>query len=193
MDELATSLLATLKRSSVSPETKLASFNALKSQIKHQRVPESAHSAIVECVRLAIVAQTSTALVQTGFSALGHLIKRLTIQEHVDVLFAQRQSLLQALLERLGDVKEGFRSAASAALGELWLVRPTEVEKVVREEAIQSTNARAKEAGMLWVAKMHAEHNLQFRNFVPPMVECLENADGVVRETAKTTIIELFG
>jgi CLIP-associating protein 1/2 len=40
---------------------------------------------------------------------------------------------------------------------------------------------------------MHAEHSLQFRNFVPPMIECLEDADGQVREAAKTNIIELFG
>lgn len=109
------------------------------------------------------------------------------------MLFAQRHSLLQALLERLGDVKEGYRSAASGAFGELWVVRPAEVEKVVREDAIQSVNARAKEAGMLWVVRMHAQHGLQFRGFVPPMIECLENADGAVRETAKTAIIELFG
>ena len=39
---------------------------------------------------------------------------------------------------------------------------------------------------------MHAEQNLQFKPFVAPMIECLEDADGQVREAAKTNIIELF-
>lgn len=154
MDELATNLLSTLKRSSVSADVKVTQFNGLKSQIKHQRVPESAQSAIVECVRLAIVAQTSTTLVQAAFSALGHLVKRLTIQDQVAVLFAPRHNLLHALLERLGDPKEGYRNAAAQALGELWPARQVDVEKIVREGAIQGSHARAKEAGMQWVTKV---------------------------------------
>ena len=31
-----------------------------------------------------------------------------------------------------------------------------------------------------------------FRAFVPNLVHCLEDADGVVRQTAQATIIELF-
>lgn len=192
MEESVANLAATLKRSSVPADAKIAQFNTLKSQIKHQRVPESAQSTIVDCVRLAITAQTSSALVLAGFSALGHLVKRLTIQDQTGVLYAQRHSLLQALLERLGDAREQYRTAASQALCDLWPPRQAEVEKIVREGAIQGNNARAKEAGMQWVAKMHAEQGLQFRNFVPAMIECLEDADGQVREAAKVTIIELF-
>ena len=39
---------------------------------------------------------------------------------------------------------------------------------------------------------MNKEHGLQFRTFVSKIVECLEDVDGSVRETAKITIIELF-
>lgn len=39
---------------------------------------------------------------------------------------------------------------------------------------------------------MHQEHNLQFRSYVPTLMELLEDADGMVRDTAKTTVIELF-
>lgn len=39
---------------------------------------------------------------------------------------------------------------------------------------------------------MTRENNLLFRNYVPALVHCLEDADGVVRETAKATVIELF-
>ena len=39
---------------------------------------------------------------------------------------------------------------------------------------------------------MHQEHGLQFRTYVPTLVELLEDADGMVREAAKSTVIELF-
>ncbi len=39
---------------------------------------------------------------------------------------------------------------------------------------------------------MHKECGLQFRSFVSPIVECLEDADGITRDTAKAAIIDLF-
>lgn len=39
---------------------------------------------------------------------------------------------------------------------------------------------------------MHREHGLQFRGYVPLLMDLLEDADGMVRDVAKTTVIELF-
>ena len=39
---------------------------------------------------------------------------------------------------------------------------------------------------------MHQEKGLPFRGYVPQLMELLEDADGMVRDTAKTTVIELF-
>lgn len=39
---------------------------------------------------------------------------------------------------------------------------------------------------------MHAENGLQFRAFVPTLMELLEDADGMVRDSARTTVVELF-
>jgi CLIP-associating protein 1/2 len=39
---------------------------------------------------------------------------------------------------------------------------------------------------------MHKENGLQFRGYVPLLMELLEDADGMVRDAAKTTVIELF-
>ena len=39
---------------------------------------------------------------------------------------------------------------------------------------------------------MHKELSLPFKTFVPKIVQCLEDADGIVRDTAKAVIIELF-
>lgn len=40
--------------------------------------------------------------------------------------------------------------------------------------------------------QMHKEHGLQFRSYVPVLMELLEDADGMVRDVAKGTVIELF-
>jgi CLIP-associating protein 1/2 len=42
------------------------------------------------------------------------------------------------------------------------------------------------------MAQMHQENGLQFRSYVPTLMELLEDADGMVRDTAKSTVIELF-
>ena len=39
---------------------------------------------------------------------------------------------------------------------------------------------------------MNKEYGLQFKSFMSKIVECLEDADGGVRDTAKATIVELF-
>lgn len=41
-------------------------------------------------------------------------------------------------------------------------------------------------------SQIRAEKNIAFRTFVPNIVDCLEDADGSVRRTAQTTVIELF-
>lgn len=40
--------------------------------------------------------------------------------------------------------------------------------------------------------QMHDEQQLPFRGFVGPIVECLEDADGTVRDTAKNSLVDLF-
>lgn len=39
---------------------------------------------------------------------------------------------------------------------------------------------------------MHTERELQFKSFVPAVVECLAHADGGVRDVAKNNLVELF-
>jgi len=42
------------------------------------------------------------------------------------------------------------------------------------------------------VFKMNMEFSLQFKSFVARLVDCLQDADGGVRDNAKSTIVELF-
>lgn len=39
---------------------------------------------------------------------------------------------------------------------------------------------------------MHASDNLPFKSFTPYLVANLEDPDGMVRETAKSAVVELF-
>jgi CLIP-associating protein 1/2 len=192
MEEQATALLATLKKSSVATDAKLAAFNNLKSNIKHLRVPEAAQPTIFECIRVAITSQASTTLVSSGFSTLGHLIKRLSLQHETSTIAGNAKKFLPILLDRLGDARESHRNAASQSLADFWPYCHAEVEGLVRDSAMVGHNARAKEMAMLWVVKMNQTEGLQFKTFVPQFVVSLEDPDGTVRETAKGCVIELF-
>ncbi len=193
MDVQAATLLSTLKRPAASSEAKLAALNDLKSAIKHYRVPESGQATIFECLRLAITQQASSTLASSAFSALSHLIKRLKIQDASGHSISQlAPRLFQALSERLGDMREPVRIAASQALTELYPYCTSDVEGIVRDEAIGGNHARAKQAGLQWVVRMHKEESMPFKGYTQAMVARLEDADGNVRETAKQSLIELF-
>ncbi|KAF2279212.1 uncharacterized protein EI97DRAFT_391888 [Westerdykella ornata] len=192
MEEHTVALLAALKKPSTAVDQKLALFTNLKSDIKHSRVPESCQAPIFECLRLAITTTTSAALVSTGFSTLSHFIKRLVLQNQTAVITSQLPKLLPILLERLGDVRETHRNAASSILADLWPLSHADVESLIRDNAIKGSNARAKEASMQWVVKMNHSAGLPFRTFVPALIANLEDADAGVRETAKTAVVELF-
>ncbi|MBE7181314.1 MAG: hypothetical protein INR71_08910, partial [Terriglobus roseus] len=126
------------------------------------------------------------------FSTLGHLIKRLNLQDQGSVIVAQSAKLLPILLERPGDAREANRAAASSTLADLWPLCKEKVETLVRDGAMAGSNARAKETGMKWTVKMQKADGFHFRSFVPYLVAGLEDADGVVRETAKAAVVELF-
>ncbi|KAK4990953.1 suppressor of tub2 mutation [Elasticomyces elasticus] len=193
MEQQATNLLSTLRRPSAPSEAKLNLLNTIKSDIKHYRVPEAAQATIFECLKIAITQQTSSTLVPSAFSTLGHLIKRLKIQDvSGSAITLHAPKLLPALQERLGDSRENHRVAASQAFSDLWPLCAQDVEKTIREGVLTGANARAKEMGMQWVEKMGQEQGLHFKSFVPPMVACLEDSDGSVRETAKSALVSLF-
>lgn len=193
MDQKAADLLGALKRPAARSDTKLELLNNLKSDIKHLRVPEGLQNTIFECLRLAIAQQASASLASSAFSTLGHLIKRLKIQDASGHAITQlAPKLFPAIHDRLGDLREPVRACASQALTELYPYLGEDVEHMIREEAIAGSNKHAKEAGMQWVLRMHKEESMPFKSYVSDMVARLEDADGNVRETGKSVLIELF-
>ncbi|KAL2369773.1 protein stu1 [Blastomyces gilchristii SLH14081] len=191
MEARATEVLAALKNPNLSIEAKTQQLTKLKSEIKQKNVPEVAISTVFEAVRHAISSQHSS-LSAGGFSSLGHLLKRLYLQELHQAVAAQGRSTYPLLLERLGDHKERVRSQAAQAFSDFWESSPVEVEHHVLEVALVGKNPRAKETSMTWLATMTRNRGVLFRTYVPSLVACLEDADSGVRETAKATVIDLF-
>lgn len=173
-----------------SVDAKVQHVNAVKSGIKQHNVPDHLVPQIFEGLRAASASQHAV-LVNAGFTALNHLLTRLSRQEP-RFLTRELKTVLPLVVDKLGDQKEKFRSLASQALTTLYGVAPADVERSVRNVAMAGKNPRAKEAGMQWVLHMHLDHGLPFRGYVPTLMDLLEDADGMVREVAKSTVIGLF-
>ncbi|KAL2158956.1 hypothetical protein VTH06DRAFT_2986 [Thermothelomyces fergusii] len=188
-DEQVADLVALL-RTDASIDVKVQHVTAVKSCIKQQTVPETCIVPLFEALRTASSSQHSI-LVNAGFSALNHLFTRLSRQDP-KALAREGVRILPLVVEKLGDQKEKYRQLAQQALVTLYKVAPVEVERSVRNMAMVGKNPRAKEASLHWLLQMHQEHGLQFRAYVPTLMELLEDADGTVREVAKSTVIELF-
>lgn len=193
MDQQAANLLSNLKRPAVNSDSKINALNSLKSDIKHYRVPETALPTIFECLKLAITQQTSAHLAASAFSTLGHLIKRLSIQDASGNSIQQLvPRLLPVLQDRLGDLRETMRASASQSLTDIYPYLGADVERIVREESLGGNHNRQKETAMAWVVRMNKEQGMAFKSYVGPVVACLENADEHVRDAAKNALIELF-
>ncbi|OJJ49885.1 hypothetical protein ASPZODRAFT_149341 [Penicilliopsis zonata CBS 506.65] len=191
MEQKAAEVLAVLKNHNLAIDTKVAHVTSIKSDIKQKNVPEGAVAPIFEGLRLAMASQHSS-LLGAGFSTLGHLLKRLFIQDQHHIVAHQCRILFPLLLERLGDHKDRVRQHAAQAFTDLWSATSAEVEHHVLEVALVGKNPRAKEMSMIWLCNMTKNHGLLFRSHVPSLVVCLEDADSGVRETAKNTVIDLF-
>ncbi|KAF6220600.1 hypothetical protein HO133_003033 [Letharia lupina] len=188
MELLASNTLTALK-STAPIDTKLKHLTELKAEIKHRHCPEHAVAPLFDAIRISLA---TPHLTDAGFSILGHLMKRLELQDQDSLLQAQGIRTYPCLLERLADQKDRIRQRALQAFTDFHSVSPPDVEQYVRDHALTNRHPKTKEAGMQWVISIRSEKNIPFRTFVPNIVDCLEEADGSVRRTAQSTIIELF-
>lgn len=189
MDSLANHSLVSMRGAGVPVDIKLKQLTALKAEIKHRHCPEAAVGPLFDVIRLALA---TPHLADAGFSILGHLMKRLELQGQEILLQIEAAKTYPALLERFTDSKDRIRQRAVQAFTDFHTVAPTDVEHFLRDHVLTNRNPRAKEAGMHWVADTRREKNITFKSFVINIVDCLEDADGCVRQTAQATIIDLF-
>ncbi|KAH6996122.1 clasp N terminal-domain-containing protein [Ilyonectria sp. MPI-CAGE-AT-0026] len=182
--------LATILRGDGSLDSKVQFVTTIKSGIKQHNVPETSVAQLFDALRAAATSQHA-ALVNAGFTALNHLLTRLSRQDP-KMLGKEAVRTLPVVVEKLGDNKDKFRSLATHSLVTLYAVAPVDVERFIRTSAMGGKNPRAKESAMAWLLQMHQEQGLPFRGYVPVLMELLEDADGMVRDAAKGTVIELF-
>ncbi|KAK0629896.1 clasp N terminal-domain-containing protein [Bombardia bombarda] len=171
-------------------DAKVNQVTAVKSGIKQHNVPDPCVAPLFEALRVASTSQHAM-LVNAGFTSLNHLLARMSRQDP-KYLAKEAPRTLPVVVEKLGDQKEKFRSLALQAMATLYKAAPVDVERSVRSTAMVGKNSRAKEASLQWLLQMHQENGLQFRSYVPTLMELLEDADGMVRDAAKHTVIELF-
>ncbi|KAI1147339.1 clasp N terminal-domain-containing protein [Nemania diffusa] len=188
-DEQVQGLLAILKKETT-VDAKVQYVTGIKSSIKQHNVPDSCVAPVFEGLRQASASQHA-ALVNAGFTALNHLLTRLSRQEP-KYLHREAKQTLTLLVEKMGDQKDKFRALAIQAMATMYAHVPADAERFVRNTAMVGKNPRAKETSMQWLLQMHKDHGLQFRSYVPTLMELLEDADGMVRDAAKATVIELF-
>ncbi|KAI1807620.1 ARM repeat-containing protein [Daldinia bambusicola] len=182
--------LLTILRKDVSIDTKVQHITAVKSAIKHYSVPDVCVAPLFEALRLASSSQ-HTVLVNAGFTTLNHLLTRMSLQEP-KYLAKEAKHTLPLIVDKMGDQKDKIRALAIQAMVTMHNNAPIDAERFVRNTAMVGKNPRAKESSLQWLLQMHKDHGLQFRAYVPTLMELLEDADGMIRDAAKTTVIELF-
>ncbi|KAI4869383.1 ARM repeat-containing protein [Hypoxylon rubiginosum] len=188
-EEQVAGLLAILRKDA-SVDAKIQQITSVKSAIKHYSVPDPCVAPLFEALRLASSSQHS-ALVNAGFTTLNHLLTRMSLQEPKYLSREAKQSL-PLIVDKMGDQKDKFRQLAIQAMATMYSQVPVEAERFVRNTAMVGKNPRAKESGMQWLLQMNKDQGLQFRAYVPTLMELLEDADGMVRDVAKSTVIDLF-
>ncbi|UKZ73785.1 hypothetical protein TrVFT333_001437 [Trichoderma virens FT-333] len=189
-DDQVNNLTAVLRNDNTHFDVKVQYVNTIKTGIKQHNVPETCIPQLFDGLRSASSSQ-HVALATAGFTALNHLFTRMSRQEP-KYLAKEAARTLPLVVEKLGDSKDKPRALAMQSLNTLYTVAPADVERSIRNTAMVGKNPRAKEASMQWLLETHQQHGLPFRGYVPILMDLLEDADGMVRDTAKSTVIELF-
>ena len=145
--------LLTILRSDSTLDAKVQFVTTVKSCIKQHNVPETTVPHLFDGLRSASSSQHA-ALVNAGFTALNHLLTRLSRQDP-KILAREAARTLPLVIEKLGDQKDKYRSLANQALNTLYGVAAADVERFVRNSALTSKNPRAKEAGMAWLLQVN--------------------------------------
>ncbi|EPE25811.1 ARM repeat-containing protein [Glarea lozoyensis ATCC 20868] len=183
--------LQDLLRSDASTDLKVQHINNIKSGIKQNNVPEACIIPLFEAVRASMTSQHAV-VIQPGFSTLNNLLARLARQDSSKYVVKEAGRTLPLVIEKLGDPKEKYRALAATCLTTFWKSAPVDVEKTIKNTGLVGKNSRMKEASMHWLVQMHQEHAMPFKSFVTTLMDLLEDADGMVRDTARNSVISLF-
>ena len=141
-------------RAEVPIDTKVAQVTAIKSGIKQHNVPDNCVAPLFEALRSASASQHAV-LVNAGFTALNHLLTRLSRQEP-KFIAKEAARTLPLIVEKMGDPKEKFRTLALQCMVTIWLIAPADAERFIRNTAMVGKNPRAKELSLQWLLQVCA-------------------------------------
>lgn len=144
--------LATILRGDASLDSKVQYVTSIKSGIKQHNVPDTCAAQLFDGLRAASSSQHA-ALANAGFTSLNHLLTRMSRQDP-KTLAKEANRTLPLIVEKLGDLKDKFRSIAMQGLNTFYAVAPAEVERLIRNSAMSGKNPRAKEAAMQWLLEV---------------------------------------
>ena len=144
--------LLTILKKDPTVDAKVQYVTAVKSGIKQHNVPDSCVAPLFEGLRQASTSQHA-ALVNAGFTALNHLLTRLSRQEP-KYLNREAKQTLPLIVEKMGDQKDKFRTLAIQAMTTMYAHMPADAERFVRNVAMVGKNPRAKEASLQWLLQV---------------------------------------
>jgi CLIP-associating protein 1/2 len=152
LEEKQVSDLAAILRTDASMDAKVLQVNQIKSSIKQHNVPDACVAPLFDALRAASSSQHAV-LVNAGFTALNHLLTRLSRQEP-KYLAKEATRTMPLIIEKLGDQKDKFRTLALQSMITIYQAAPTDVERLVRNTAMVGKNPRAKEASLQWLLQV---------------------------------------
>lgn len=151
--------IPTILRGDTTNDSKVNYLTAIKSGIKQHNVPDALVPQLFDGLRQASTSQHA-AIVNAGFTALNHLLTRMSRQDP-KLLSKEAARTLPVVVDKLGDVKDKYRALAGQSLTTLYAVAPQDVERFVRNSAMGGKNPRAKESALHWLLEVRAEPRLR--------------------------------
>jgi CLIP-associating protein 1/2 len=155
--------LVAILRTDASIDAKVQQVTGVKSSIKQHNVPEPCIVPLFDALRTASSSQHAV-LVNAGFSALNHLLARLSRQEP-KYLSKEASRTLPLVTEKLGDQKEKIRQLAIQCLLTIYKVASQDVERLVRDTVMTGKSSRAKEAALQWLLQVGIRCKAQLHGF----------------------------
>ncbi|KAK6456751.1 putative mitotic spindle protein [Scheffersomyces xylosifermentans] len=154
---------------------KLELISNLKTHIKKDVVNLDEVPKYIEALSIAVDIP-DLGISASSFSALSHLIKRVSMQDKSGtVLKSQSFLVLPIIINRLGDSKTSTLSSARKALEAYWFSSPKEVEDAILEIALKHRNTKIIVESVNWLHHIVNNINQHFKldRFVPQLISLL--------------------
>ncbi|KAK9451051.1 clasp N terminal-domain-containing protein [Limtongia smithiae] len=164
----------------------------LRHEFKHQAVEPKALETYVTCL-VKLSWEQDTKLSQYALACLCHLVKRIYYQDQ-SKLRRYANEIVPVLIEKLADGNCKVHDIARKALTDYWRAAPLDVERCLRKHGFLNDEEVVRERVLEFLCTLQeAERKLfSVRTMLFDVVATLKDASPDVRETCKTSLVELY-